>query len=164
MKTQALVIVDMQPGFDPAKDEKTIAQVLVAIEEAKQSDIPIIILELDNNSFGKTLDCIVEAVDLYDKVYFVDKSQNSGGNEVEHTVSTNGLEISEYVVCGVNISFCVAATVRTLVEEYDRDIVVLQSACNCDTLSIGRYKNREEVFTVRSIFSDSHVTLAGYPD
>lgn len=164
---QDLVIIDMQPGFKAALDEPTIKQVLIAIEEAKEAKLPIIIVELDAERYGSTLDSIMEAVDLYDDVHIVEKCCNDGGDEIEELLLETGIEIEEHVVCGVNIGACVHDTVDTLVNEYGRHCIMLQSACNCihiEKQTYSDYEDKEAAFKKWPLFQQAEITLAGYPE
>jgi nicotinamidase-related amidase len=159
MDNRALVVIDMQYGFDSAQDQETVDQVLIAIDEAMQAELPIIILEISKERNGATLGCIVEAVDFYDKVYFVDKEQNNGAFEVEEVLEKHKIDAKEYLVCGVNIGACVKETVRCLVNEFHRSIIILKGACNCHRVADGIVDNKYEAFDEFPIFSDDNVTL-----
>lgn len=167
MSKQSLVIIDMQPGFDSANDESTIEQVLVAITEAKQASLPIVIVECVPDKYGHTLDCIIEEVDFYDKVYFVEKFNNDGAEVIESVLHENDIEVSEHVVCGVNIGACVHDTVMSLMDDYCRNIIILQSACNCIHIERGTwddYTDKESAFNHWPIYQRPEITLAGYPE
>lgn len=159
MDTQALVIIDMQPNFSAARDEETISAVLDAIDAAKEANVPIFILELKPEQHGHTIELIVEAVDLYDKVYFLTKTHNDGATEVEDEVASKDIEVSSYAVCGVNISFCVQATIYSFVHTYNRDVTVLKDACNCDTIHCSYHKSKDDSFAASKIYNNSKVVL-----
>jgi nicotinamidase-related amidase len=164
MDNQVLVVIDMQYGFDSAQDQKTVDQVLIAIDEAIQLELPIIILEINKERNGATLDCIVDAVEFYDNVHFVDKKKNNGAFEVERVLDKYEIPAKEYIVCGVNISACIKETVQCFVNIFHRNIIVLKSACNCHTIEDGWREDKEEAFKEFPIFSNDNVTLSGYPD
>jgi len=163
---QTLVVIDMQPGFEAANDEPTIEQVLVAVKEAKEANLPIFIVQCVPERYGHTLSCIMEEVDLYDNVHIIEKYCNDGAPGVEKVVNENDLQVSEHVVCGVNIGACVHDTVDTFINEYERDIIILKSACNCHHIArqtYEDYEDKEAAFKHFPLYQRPEVTLAGYP-
>ena len=149
-KKPTLIIIDMQYDFESALDEDTIGAVLNSIEDAIKREFPIIIVEY--HDCGHTLDCIIDAVGDYNKTYFVEKRKDDGGGEINDTVFAQNLKVSEYLVCGVNLSFCVKETVDTLIWEYDRKVSIIKNACFCATIMDKRQLNRESILNKYSIF------------
>lgn len=159
METQVLVIVDMQKGFTAADDEDTIQSVLIAIQDAIDYGIPIFIVEYDTSSFKQTLDCIVDAVSDYDKVYFVSKMKNDGGQEIEETLKEHDLKGSELIFCGVETGHCLNETISTLVHKFQETITVIKEACYCSLCFTGEKITRDEVFKIKEIYSHPNVEL-----
>ena len=119
-------INDIETTFTEIKPK-----VLEAITEAKQASLPIVIVECCPEKYGHTLDCIVEEVDFYEQVYFVEKFDNDGAQAIEMVLHENDIEVEEHRICGVNIGACVHDTIMSLMDDYFRNIVILKSACNC---------------------------------
>jgi len=129
---KALLIIDMQTGFKTAYDKKTIQNVLKQIDEAGENDLPIFVLEHTISTFGQTLPEIQEYLDDYDNKYYIEKMQDDGGNELIDCVKENNYLVDEFITCGVNISYCIAKTINSLVKYYNKYITVIYDACNCN--------------------------------
>ena len=128
---KALVIIDMQTGFETAHDEKTIENVLKQIDEAQENNLPIFILEHTIDKCGETLPEIQEYLDDYDNKYYIEKFEDDGGDELIECITENDYLIDEFITCGVNISYCVGKTINKLVKTYKKMITVIYDACNC---------------------------------
>jgi nicotinamidase-related amidase len=128
MKTECLVIVDMQPDFKSANDRKTIDNVLIQIEKAREQDIPIFILEFINH--GQTSEEIQEALEGYYQVWFIAKGDDDGSRELITCIQDNAYIVNDFIVCGVNICACVYWTIKGLLKDYKTRITVIKDACN----------------------------------
>ena len=152
MKT-ALVIVDMQSGFNTAKHESTIRNVIKAIKLAKEAAMPIVVLEYAN--MGRTLPRIRKYLDSYDKTIYQIKKEDDGSREVIKALNHNGFNnVYSLAVCGVNINACVSKTVRNLVETYDKTIKVIKNAC------WGNITSRKRGYASSPIYSNKNVELS----
>lgn len=129
----ALVIVDMQPGFEAARSPSTIAAVMNAIAEAKNVGAPIFALELHPGWYQSTIGEIAAEIDNYDGGHFIEKRYNDGSSVLMREMESDalGLEIDHMYVCGVNSCYCVQETVHSLCQRYDKQVTVIESACNC---------------------------------
>jgi len=130
VETTALVIIDMQDSFCTSKDEITLQNVLFQIEKAKRDNLPIFVLEYVGH--GKTTSKVKRSLKKYKKVYYVKKVNDNGSVELMLCVCKHKINVQRFIVCGVNISFCVAGTTSGLVEKYKKRITVIKNACNCD--------------------------------
>ena len=130
METTALVIIDMQNSFTTSKDTTTTKNVLIQIKKAKKDNVPILVLEYVGH--GETKFKIKRSLKKYEKVYYVKKVNDNGSVELMLCVCKHKINVQRFIVCGVNISFCVAGTTSGLVEKYKKRITVIKNACNCD--------------------------------
>ena len=161
MSDEALVIIDMQPYFDTAKDEGTLRNCVTEIRKAIKAEIPIIVVEYedpDGNDFlGDTLPRLKRHLDKYIRTYYVKKHQDDGGYEIMNCIEDEGLGlIRKFKVCGVNICACVAETVFTLVHEWDAEVEVIKKACNG---SRSWNKSRRTMFKNRGVYRSRNVVL-----
>ena len=151
MTKKALLIIDMQIHFDTAHKKETIANCIDLIKMAIMDKLPIIVLEYEYN--GRTLEALREYLDLYPNVFYQTKDEDDGADRVVDLVEEEGLEIDEFIVCGVNLGACVASTVRTLSQEYNYKIDLIQKACN------GHNDPKEDFRHHRKTFGHKNVNI-----
>jgi len=106
-----LIVIDMQPFFSETAD-KCLAATLDQIRLAKQRKAPIMIVEY--RGCGPSYKQLLDAVDGYDKVTFVKKSSDGGGEPVMNAARANGFQLKKVRVVGVNRSWCVFSTVSEM--------------------------------------------------
>ena len=148
---EALLIVDMQTGFATAQDEDTIRGCMEAIKVARKDDLPIFVLEFENN--GNTLRKLQDCMGSHEAVYYVMKDQDDGGYAVMEHIEARA--IKEFRVCGVNIDACVKRTVHTLVNDYDKQIRIIKDACNGNVYNGGKSFEGDE----KTIYKHKNVVL-----
>ena len=105
----ALVIVDMQYRFLAARGNKIRSESLKQIQEAKDNNHLIIILEYQ--SFGRTLPSIRKMLEDYDNVYYLDKSDCDGSRELVGLFTGLRKWPKNISFLGVNTNECVQDTV-----------------------------------------------------
>jgi nicotinamidase-related amidase len=122
-----------------------------------KAKLPIFILEFTR--FGETCPEVIQLVKGYGKAYLVPKTMNNGGVEVMEAVEKHKYRINNFIVCGVNISYCVAETIEELVNTYKKHIQVVTAACNCT-------HEKGDAFVTRGngIYQNEFVTLVGTPE
>jgi len=118
----ALVIVDMQVGFESARCLKTRKNIVKAIRNSIKQEEQIVILEY--SSFGNTYSDILEA--LKDYPYDKQIKFNDDGSQEVLEVSKDEL----FKVCGVNLGFCVRETIEGLIAA-KKGVSLIKDACNC---------------------------------
>lgn len=132
--SKMLVIVDMQTQFRTAYKESTIKNVMHLTRLAMSQNWPIVVLEYVG--YGSTHKCILDLLKPYKNVYFHRKSVDDGSRAVRMRMRKSKLNVSDIIVCGVNISACVRETVGGLCMSHDSapslSIRVVRSACNGD--------------------------------
>jgi nicotinamidase-related amidase len=158
-KKTGLLIIDMQNGFWAAKDKETRKNVIIQCERAMKRGLPIFIVELRPKKYGHTSRYITRVVEKYNNVHFIEKHKDDGGKAVMDYLKTQNIEIKHFITCGVNISFCLAETVRRLIWEYKKKVLIVMNACNCEF-------NREDAFEghygnidTEEVYTDSSVKL-----
>ena len=145
-----LLIVDMQDGFPTATHKETIKEVIRQIKMSIQKHRPIFVLEYSKN--GQTVDEIKDILNMYHNVYYLKKYMNDGGDKIIKCLKNNDINIDLFIVCGVNISYCVADTVHSLVKAYKKRVIVVKKACNCS-------ENKNRAFENLSIYQNKKVRL-----
>lgn len=129
--TTGLLIIDMQPKYDTSKDILTRNNVIIQVEKAKRQNRPIFIVEYQGRT-SRTTSAILKHLKTYKYVYYIKKYDDDGGREVMQKVIEKGLNIKHFITCGVNISYCIAETVGTLMRVYRKKITIIKEACNCE--------------------------------
>lgn len=159
-RKSGLLIVDMQTKFNTANDKETRQNVIAQIKRAMKKHIPIFILEYRPvYEYGKTTRYITKLLDNYDNVHFITKRKDDGGHQVMDYVVKHNLDVKYFITCGVNISFCVAATVRTLIQKYKKKVLIIKDACNCEFDIDKAFDGLQANFDTRPIFESDLVTL-----
>ena len=126
-RPDCLLVIDMQEGFDSAKDPRTIKNCQQLIRQAIEDEIQIVLMEYENN--GYILTQLTDLIKVYPKVTFLSKDEDDGGKIFDQCVSNKKWSFKNIQVCGVNIDACVKDTVRTLVYKH-YNVQVVQKACN----------------------------------
>ncbi|GAA1966768.1 cysteine hydrolase family protein [Microbacterium deminutum] len=123
--TRALIVIDMQRGFDdlefwgPTANPECEANVAVLTAAWMASGDPIIVVRHDSVSPGSPLhpgnpgNALVDSVAAVQPDLFVTKNVNSafyGDHDLHVWLSAGG--ISELVVCGIQTNMCVETTAR----------------------------------------------------
>ena len=124
-----LVVIDMQPEFEAANEPSVIKAVLREIRAAKKRHDPVIVLEYGTSS--PSHERIQDALEGYPLGSFKTKFEDDGGYLVVETLNEHGWRPKEIQVCGVNIDYCVAQTVKSLVQSLPHvEIHLIEDACN----------------------------------
>jgi len=129
-----LAVVDMQPGFDASK--KCLDGVLALVEKSMRHNIPIVIVELDSESYGATHAPITYLLRGYKKQLYVSKWGNDGSEEIQRALSSNldyKLKLDKFRVCGVNANCCVKDTALGLARKYTTSEVIVHHEASCGT-------------------------------
>lgn len=158
MKT-GLLIIDMQNGFPTSKDKKTRKNCIAQIKRAMKKGLPIFIIEFTPDQYGKTSKYITRVVANYDNVHYIEKHHDDGGREVMGYIETNNIDIKHFIACGVNISFCVAETVRRLIEKYNKKVLIIRNACNCEYDREDAFNGCHGNINTRVVYQNRNVTL-----
>lgn len=123
--TRALIVIDMQRGFDdldfwgPTTNPDCEANVASLIEAWRAADEPIVVVRHDSRSEGSPLhpsnpgNALVEAVADAPAAVLVTKHVNSafyGDPDLHAWLRERG--IGELVVCGIQTNMCVETTAR----------------------------------------------------
>lgn len=136
-----LVIVDMQPGFSAANDERTIDGVLDEIRAAIACGAPVIIIDSDRKKYGDTHKVLLDALAAYDpdrwtvetKFWRYDDqfSAHSGALQVEEACEVFDYTTQRFRVCGVNTDICVFFTAMQLGKRFPASsLEIVMRACN----------------------------------
>ena len=127
---RALVVVDMQDGFGGAGVKSIQDACCDLLLNSKRDGDLIFILEYAG--CGVTYKNILGSVFPYDKVYSITKEADDGSTGVLDMLKYLGQKIKEFLVCGVNASACVSATVEGLTDLTDAEITVVKEATGND--------------------------------
>ena len=129
-----LVVIDMQPQFDAANDQKTIDNVVTLCHKAIADGAAIFIVEFTPVIYGRTQSPILDVVQNYERMYRVIKSKDDGGYEIAQCCILHHIDANQtkFLFCGVNYQFCVRSSVAGLVRECNNadQIEVVKAACN----------------------------------
>jgi nicotinamidase-related amidase len=136
-----LVIVDMQPGFSAANDERTINGVLDEIRSAIALGAPVVLIESDRAKYGKTHNVLLDALASYNPDlwtvetkfwrYGDDYSPHSGALQVDEACEVFGFTTRRFRVCGVNTDICVFFTAMQLGKRFPAtSLEIVMRACN----------------------------------
>lgn len=154
-----LLIIDMQNGFSTSKDPETRKNCIAQVKRAMKKGLPIFLVEYETSLYGKTSKYITRVIGDYENVHYVEKHHDDGGDEIMNYLKWRDINIKRFITCGVNISFCVAETVRRLIRDYGKKVLIVKNACNCEY-------DREEAFegyfgniNTEDVYTDNLVTL-----
>jgi len=120
-----LVVVDVQPGFDTAKD--VIDPVCKLVIKAIADGMPIVILEFDPTRFDDTYTQVTDLCKGYNKTLVVTKDMDDGSEEVISALRNAGYKYPRILLCGVNFEFCVFATAVGLANGLEDTTVVVDT-------------------------------------
>lgn len=158
MKT-GLLIIDMQNGFSTSKDRKTRKNCIIQIKRAMKKNLPIFIIEFTPERYGKTSKYITRVVGNYKNLHYIEKNTDDGGRQIMDYIKSHNLDIKHFIACGVNISFCVASTVRRLIEKYGKKVLVIRNACNCEYDREDAFNGNHGNIDTREVYESKLVTL-----
>jgi len=128
MKDAVLVIIDMQRYFSASCSRRVQDNVIRAIEHAKRNRYGIVLVEYDGN--GATHQVILNACRRYKKFYRVTKTQDDGSREILSAVAEFDLPLTHFMLCGVNLQYCVRDTAIGLARQGNNcRVTVLEPAC-----------------------------------
>ncbi len=157
-KNTALLIVDMQKDFETAGDIDTQNGVIAQIKRAIKKEIPIFVLEYDG--YGDTHDVIKTLLYSYYDVHYIEKDRNDGGFELMEYIDCNGsFNIKHFITCGVNISFCVGETIRTLIYEFGKKVLLIANASNCEIPKEEALQGFYGKYDMEEVFDDNRVAI-----
>ncbi|MBK7747647.1 MAG: Isochorismatase family protein [Cyanobacteriota bacterium erpe_2018_sw_39hr_WHONDRS-SW48-000098_B_bin.30] len=126
-----LIVNDMQPGFEAARDIITIFAVSKQIEMAMALNLTIILVEYDAHELGATLPQITRMLEGYEHLSVVSKSQDNGAAAILKVLCSKAIETQDFILCGVNSDACILDTVKGLVQWLPHCRILLpQDACN----------------------------------
>ncbi len=127
MKTNVLVVVDMQPKFKSCT-KVTVRKVLERIKQAQKKNFDIIVLRYRNHgSIAKPLLKQLRKTKYSSRL----KYRNDGSYQVVQTLQLKQHEPRKFYLCGVNTGACVYDTTLGLRRCYPRAaLTVLLDACN----------------------------------
>lgn len=135
---QAVLIVnDMQPGFEAAKDSLTIYAVRKQVKAAMALNLRIVLVEYDAHEMGHTLPEIMQLVEGYKHLLVASKSicrslsKDDGSLAILKAIYASGIMTEDFILCGVNSDACIKDTVNGLVQWLPQCRILLpQDACN----------------------------------
>lgn len=163
MSVKPLVIVDMQPCFGTANDERTLSAIETEIFKAKDRRDPVIALEIDcfsplqDERNPRTHKRLLDHLVGYPLYRMEEKRFDDGSGAVVHALDRLGYDEEDLRVlrvCGVNTDACVLATVLGLSKKLPASrILVLKDACNT-------YAGRKNYWP---LFSPTNVFLVSSP-
>lgn len=128
-----LLIIDVQEEFDTAHPKEVVNACRREINRAKKLNAPIITITYDGEDGPcPNLPRVEQALSGYKKWHELNKSTDSGANEIHTRCMQEGLDTDLIRVCGVNITYCVRETVWGLYRKYPgARFEVVYDACNC---------------------------------
>ena len=129
---QALVMIDMQEGFEASEKRAVQIECQKLIKYAISKKMPILVLEYAGQKwYGKTHDCLTNLYKEYKHYKLLKKRDDSGAPQVHNYLKKTYKNVSDIIVCGVNIDACVLETVAGLsLRGYN--VKVMKKACNTD--------------------------------
>lgn len=124
-----LVVVDMQFDFASSRKPSVIKNCLALVKQAVKDKAGIVFLEYD--TYGKTHLPLRLATSKYKKKFELTKQDDDGSPQVLTAIKKGRLPKQQIKVCGVNTTYCVAATVGGLTKRLpNAKIEVIGKACN----------------------------------
>lgn len=127
-----LVVVDMQRAFEASQKPSVIKNCQSLVAQAMKDKAAVIFLEYMD--YGKTYPKITSLTKKYKKAYKVTKFEDDGSDQTVQQLKKHKLPEQKLRVCGVNTTYCVAATVRGLTSRLPgAKIEVIGKACNSIT-------------------------------
>lgn len=131
---KCLVVVDMQPYFHTADDEKTQNNIIKAIGKLSPKEDLIVFMEYDVNPAVKTtFKNITDSAKKFKHVMTVTKNDDDGGRVFNKEVwKKYSKSIDSIYMCGVNTDACVFATASTISSTHKKiPVKILAQCCNC---------------------------------
>jgi nicotinamidase-related amidase len=134
----AVAVIDMQPWFldnryyddKPYRHkEKLIANCLQVVRWGMKNNLPVVLVEYGDDTglvgWVKKTHCDISyELKKYPKVSRIIKWQDGGGKELIKTLP----DIKNFFLCGVNASYCVAATSSDLIANKRNAFVISEAA------------------------------------
>lgn len=127
---KGLCIIDMQYGFEAAKNPVTIWNIIREIKKAKAQNHPIINVTLNPTGNGKVSPIIMDYLKKYKNVFHTVKAHDDGSPEIIKLIVKNKLDITNLKVTGVNTDACVIRTCLGLTRRSNMKVRIIKSACN----------------------------------
>ena len=115
-----LAVVDMQYGFNTAKEELTIQGCAEQIKLAIKNKNPIVFVEYEE--CGETLEELVKLTNKYENRFFIEKERDDGSRELKQAIREEKLP-KNIRICGVNFECCVFDTARSLTQNHETTLV-----------------------------------------
>jgi len=134
-----LVVIDMQPIFLAADDDKLIKNIQRQILLAKRRHAWIFFIEWGPDYHWEdgcpTFCDLTDLTEDYDKVRVLEKYNNDGSPELVEQLNILQLKPRTLRLCGVCTDACVYATMSGLVDDYNGEFQVdlLMDCCNSTT-------------------------------
>ena len=133
-----LCIIDMQTRFQAAQCPDTVDNIVSEILEARRNKEIIALIQYRHA--GDVIPVVRKAVDGYEYLYEVVKTDDDGSTDLIMELGDNLLE-EEVKVCGVNTGYCVADTVHGLLSQLPAiEIAVLKDCCYCTEYGCGGWE------------------------
>jgi nicotinamidase-related amidase len=123
---EALLIIDMQPGFPSSHKHETVQGCQSLIKTFKRKNLPIYVLEYEAGNNGKTHERISSLYANYPHVKTYKKRMDDGSFVLHKHIKH---QIDHFTVCGVNTTACVMDTVYGLLAK-GYSATVVKKACN----------------------------------
>lgn len=128
MPSPTLVVVDMQPHFDAARNPNVVASVTREIIKTILSDGSVIFLEYEG--CGPTIPALFDLTKGYRKRSRIQKPDDDGSKEVKSCLKRREFDDNYIRVCGVNAECCVYSTIEGLLKRLPTSKVeVVKDAC-----------------------------------
>jgi hypothetical protein len=130
-----LLIIDMQTGFYTAEDPVTVSSVVEELQFAWAFGNPVVVVTFKGQ--GELVAGVKELVEQLDSqvsIFFVEKTTDDGSALVAQALTEAGIASPQRLrVCGVNINYCVKATVTGLSALLPQTTIeVVARGCNCE--------------------------------
>ena len=125
----------MQKNFLASNNKFTIKNCKKLIKKALNDNAPILFVEYRgyDSTNKKLLNVIKNNKKYYSNIYVVKKSEDNGASDISKFVDSYNLP-KNFVICGVNTSFCITKTIIGLSEKYPNSkIKFVKKASNCIT-------------------------------
>lgn len=126
----ALIVVDMQEGFESRKNSlmRNVARAIIA---AMHAGWPILFEEFNPHLHGQTHPELIALTERYERVFVLTKRAADGSSEVLTELSARGLSAERFVITGVETFCCVQATASGLCRKTSESLVeVVMDACH----------------------------------
>ena len=130
-----LLIIDMQPRYDASSNPELLNSIEYQIKIAKKCKYKIIVVELHHYFKGKlhrlytTRPRLLKKVKNYSQYQLVNKTGADGSSEILVACEKRRWKPKKFIVTGIHSRFCVAATVRGLLETCNAKIEIIENAC-----------------------------------